>query len=63
LSEHPLPEGAAPVQQMAHKLKTIDGRKIYALRKQTVEPVFGIIKSIMGFRQFSMRGLDAAENE
>ena len=59
----PLPEGATPVQQMAHKLKTIAGRKIYALRKQTVEPVFGIIKSIMGFRQFSMRGLDAAENE
>ena len=59
----PLPEGATPVQKMAHKLKTIVGRKMYALRKQTVEPVFGIIKSIMGFRQFSMRGLETAENE
>ena len=59
----PLPEGATPVQKMAHKLKTIAGRKMYALRKQTVEPVFGIIKSIMGFRQFSMRGLEAADNE
>jgi len=59
----PLPEGATPVQTMAHKLRTIAGRKIYALRKQTVEPVFGIIKSIMGFRQFSMRGLEAADNE
>ncbi len=30
--------------------------RIYALRKQTVEPVFGIIKSVMGFRQFLLRG-------
>ena len=59
----PLPEGATPVQKMAHKLKTIAGKKLYAMRKQTVEPVFGIIKSIMGFRQFSMRGLAAADNE
>jgi transposase len=59
----PLPDGATPVQKMAHKLKTIAGKKLYAMRKQTVEPVFGIIKSIMGFRQFSMRGLAAADNE
>ena len=45
------------MQVMAHKLKTTAGRAIYALRKQTVEPVFGIIKSVMGFRQFSLRGL------
>ena len=57
-SEPPaLPEGATPMQGMAHKLKTTAGRAIYALRKQTVEPVFGIIKSVMGFRQFSLRGL------
>jgi len=48
---------------MMHKLETLAGKKLYALRKQTVEPVFGIIKSIMGFRQFSMRGLAAADNE
>ncbi|SEI75761.1 Transposase DDE domain-containing protein, partial [Azotobacter beijerinckii] len=35
----------------------------YALRKQTVEPVFGIIKSVMGFRQFLLRGLDNVRNE
>lgn len=60
---HPLPDDATPVQKMAHKLKTLAGKKLYALRKQTVEPVFGIIKSVMNFRQFSMRGLNAAENE
>lgn len=59
----PLPDNATPVQKMSHRMKTIAGRKLYALRKQTVEPVFGIIKSIMGFRQFSMRGLIAAQNE
>lgn len=35
----------------------------YALRKQTVEPVFGIIKSMMGFRQFSLRGLQKVSGE
>ena len=39
------------------------GRAAYALRKQTVEPVFGIIKSVMGFRQFLLRGLDNVRNE
>ena len=38
---------------MAHRLKTPEGKKLYALRKQTPEPVFGIIKSVLGFRQFS----------
>ncbi|MCQ4323304.1 transposase, partial [Stutzerimonas stutzeri] len=46
---------ATPAQHMAHKLKTKVGRARYALRKQTVEPVFGIIKSVLGFRQFSLR--------
>jgi transposase len=58
-----LVEGATPVQAMAHRLKTKAGRALYALRKQTVEPVFGIIKSVMGFRQFSMRGLDKVSGE
>ncbi len=58
-----MPDGATPVQRMAHRLKTVARRKLYALRKQTVEPVFGIIKSVMGFRQFSMRGLAAAQSE
>ena len=56
-SEPPaLPVDATPMQIMAHQLKTKAGRAAYALRKQTVEPVFGIIKSVMGFRQFSLRG-------
>ncbi|WP_227485339.1 MULTISPECIES: transposase [unclassified Acidithiobacillus] len=39
------------------------GRSVYRLRKQTVEPVFGIIKSVMGFRQFSLRGLRQVQGE
>ena len=41
---------------MAHRLKTVVGKTLYRLRKQTVEPVFGIIKEVMGFRRFSLRG-------
>ncbi len=52
----PLQANATPMQAMAHRLKTQAGKAAYALRKQTVEPVFGIIKSVMGFRQFSLRG-------
>jgi transposase len=59
----PLPEHATPLQTMAHRLKTKAGRARYALRKQTVEPVFGIIKSVMGFRQFSLRGLQKVSGE
>ena len=51
------------MKKMAHKLKTQTGRKLYALRKQTVEPVFGIIKSVMGFRQFLLRGLKKVTGE
>ena len=59
----PLPENATPVQTLSHRLKTRAGRALYALRKQTVEPVFGIIKSVMGFRQFSLRGLKKVSGE
>ena len=48
---------------MAFKLQTALGREIYRLRKGTVEPVMGIIKEILGFRQFSLRGLMAAAGE
>ena len=54
---------ASQVERMTHALKTQAGRAAYALRKQTVEPVFGIIKSVMGFRQFLLRGLVNARNE
>ena len=59
----PLPENATTAQAMSHRLKTKAGRAMYALRKQTVEPVFGIIKSVLGFRQFSLRGLDKVRGE
>ena len=59
----PLDGPASHVEQMRHALKTKTGRAAYALRKQTVEPVFGIIKSVMGFRQFLLRGLDNVRNE
>jgi transposase len=52
-----------PVVQMSHRLGTRAGRALYGLRKQTVEPVFGIIKRVMGWRQMSMRGLDKAQGE
>ena len=48
----PPAEDADAVAQMTHRLKTRKGRADYALRKQTVEPVFGVIKQVMKFRQF-----------
>jgi hypothetical protein len=59
----PLPKEATPKEQMAYKLRTEIGKAIYRLRKSTVEPVIGIIKEILGFRQFSLRGLAAAGGE
>lgn len=59
----PLQADATAMQAMAHRLATKAGRAAYALRKQTVEPVFGIIKSVMGFRQFSLRGLRKVTGE
>ena len=59
----PMATGASPVEVMRHTLKTLAGRAAYALRKQTVEPVFGIVKSVMGFRQFLLRGLENVRNE
>ena len=59
----PAPENTTPVEAMAHRLKTPEGRALYALRKQTPEPVFGIIKAALGFRQFSLRGLDKVRGE
>ncbi len=68
------PETADPVIKMVHELKTRKGRvaesnrlrlerALYGRRKCTVEPVFGIIKQVMGFRQFSLRGLKAVSGE
>jgi transposase len=54
---------ASPKVKMAYKLQTEIGQAIYRLRKCTVEPIIGIIKEILGFRQFSLRGLAAAAGE
>lgn len=54
---------ASAIEKMAYKLRTDIGRAIYRLRKCTVEPVIGIIKEVLGFRQFSLRGLPAATGE
>jgi hypothetical protein len=51
------PTDASPKEKMTYKLATAIGQEIYRLRKCTVEPVIGIIKEILGFRQFSLRGL------
>lgn len=59
----PPPQSATAMEKMRYRLKTPAGRKLYALRKQTPEPVFGIIKSVMGFRQFRLRGLESARGE
>jgi len=59
----PPPEDASPKAKMAYKLKTEIGKAIYAARKSTVEPVIGIIKEVLGFRQFSLRGEAAAAGE
>ncbi|MGZ4976340.1 MAG: IS1182 family transposase [Methylobacter sp.] len=59
----PEPETVDPLVKMAWKLQTQSGRALYGKRKSTVEPVFGIIKQVLGFRQFSLRGLDAVTGE
>jgi transposase len=56
-------DNATPAERMKKRFKTRKGRADYALRKQTVEPVFGIIKNVMGFRQFLTRGLENVRNE
>jgi transposase len=59
----PPPEQPTPLEAMAHRLHTREGKTLYALRKHTPEPVFGIIKAALGFRQFLLRGLNKARGE
>ena len=62
--EPPAPGPSASAKaQMAHRLKTKTGQQLYKLRKQTVEPVFGIIKEVLGFRRFSLRGIEKVSLE
>jgi transposase len=57
------PENPTPLEAMLHRFATPEGKKLYARRKHTPEPVFGIIKSVLGFRQFLLRGLDKVRGE
>ncbi len=64
-AEEPAAPGSdgSPKEQMAYKLRTAVGQAIYRLRKCTVEPVIGVIKEVLGFRQFSLRGVAGAAGE
>ena len=59
----PCPQDADLMTQMKYRLKTKAGKALYAKRKSTVETVFGIIKEVLRFRQFHLRGREAAEGE
>lgn len=58
-----LKANASAVDLMKHRLRTKDGRAIYGQRKSTIETTFGIIKSVIGFRQFSLRGFEKVKAE
>ena len=59
----PLVPEADALARMQHRLATQAGKLVYAQRKSTVEPVFGIMKHVMGFRQFMLRGLEKVQGE
>jgi transposase len=58
-----IPEGLTAKQRMARKLRTKKGRELYAKRKGMIEPIFGQLKQVLGFRQFSLRGLSSMRGE
>jgi transposase len=58
-----IPQGLSAKQRMARKLRTKAGRERYAKRKGMIEPIFGQLKQVLGFRQFSLRGLAAMRGE
>jgi transposase len=63
-TDPPPPPPDAPVaERMAYRLDTAQGKQLYGLRKETVEPVFGIIKQAIGFRRFLLRGREKADLE
>lgn len=62
-SPPPCPEDADALTAMVHRLRTPDGKAMYAKRKSTIETVFGIIKEVLGFRQFHLRGLESVQGE
>ena len=61
--EEPIPANLSPTELMKQKLLTERGRKLYKIRGQTVEPVFGQIKDVRGFDRFMRRGFEACRSE
>jgi transposase len=61
--DSPVPEDLTPKERMARKLRTKQGRETYAKRKGMIEPIFGQIKQVRGFRQFLLRGLEKMRGE
>ena len=63
--DQPMPEGdnVTALELMRWRLQTREGRAVYAVRKSTIEPTFGIQKEVMGYRQFLVRGLEAVSAE
>lgn len=57
------PPYPSALEAMKHRMQTKEGKTLYAKRKSTVETVFGIIKQVLGFRQFLLRGLDSVQGE
>ena len=58
-----IPKGLSAKQRMTRKLRTKKGRAMYAKRKGMIEPIFGQLKQVLGFRQFSLRGLASMRGE
>jgi transposase len=58
-----IPKNLSAKQRMARKLRTKKGRALYAKRKGMIEPIFGQLKQVLGFRQFSMRSLASMRGE
>ena len=63
LANAPLPPKDTAFGRMVRKMKTKRGRDRYRARKHIGEPPFGWIKAVLGFRQFSVRGLDKVTGE
>lgn len=57
------PDNPTPIEEVNYRMSTKEGKEFYAKRKSTIEPIFGIIKNVMGFVRFSLRGLDAVTGE
>ena len=64
LSKEPeMPDNPTPSESLEYRMATKDGKAFYALRKTTIEPTFGVIKNVMGFRCFSLRGFESVTGE